>query len=435
MQRQYEIMFPFTTDNDCYIYNGNNGKIYHSNKDLNEMLHNVQEGNIDASPDLARYVSSLIGEDPIEETKIRNFTQVSQEQWMKGNVVHKIWLSLTESCNMNCSYCFGEYGNKGFASMMSIETAKKCIDYFFRYANQYVDVYSVRFFGGEPLLNKEVLQFSIEYINEKTKDVGKRISYLLTTNGTLIDDQIMQLVMDNNISLNISIDGDRNIHNHNRIYKNGMGTFDSVMEGINRINKSGYKNLIARVTLSKPGIATFKNDIEFLWRIGFSQVYVDLVETNKKDLIVDCKDLEELDIQLKQLLDAMVKHYKIHDYKALRNITDTYEFIDKQLLKEACMYFNPFTIQFTPNGDVYKCCRVLNKDIRFAGNVDKGIDWQNYYRKFTHDNKCNNCWAKRLCGGGCKAVDNMDLHCEFWKLIYHYSLKYYMYMKELVESK
>ena len=437
MNINYETIFPFSMNQDCFLYNGESGMIYPSIEPINcELLRMSASGvkEYEASEELNDYLNIISDNRSHEKTRIRNHTKITEEQWKQGNVVHKLWLSLTESCNMKCKYCFGEYGERETSNFMSVDMARKCIDYFFKYANKDIDYYSVRFFGGEPLLNSKVVKFSIEYINKKAKERNKRISYLLTTNGTIMDDEIMEMIIANNISINISIDGNRDIHNFCRVFKNGEGSFEKVAECVNKFRGNDYKNIIARMTLSKPGVATFKKDVEYLWNIGFDQVYVDIAETNRTDLLIDADDMKKISLQMGEILNLMMVQYLEGNFKSLRNITDVYCFIDKKLLKESCMYFNPFTIQFTPSGDIYKCCRTLNKADKYSGNINEGVSWKDFYRSFHYDQSCNECWAKRLCGGGCKSIDHKDLYCEFAKIIYSNSLKYYIFVKRNMDK-
>lgn len=410
-----KTIYSFTLENKDYIYEGETGVVHPLR--LNDYYKKIDSGR-KASENCLQ-----------PKCSIRKFTHITEEQWKRGEVVHKLWLSLTETCNMNCKYCFGEYGQKSTNSMMSIEMAKRCIDYFFRYANKNIDCYSVRFFGGEPLLNKDVMKYAINYINERAKSLNKRISYLVTTNGTLLDNEMIRIIIDNNISVNISIDGSKKTHDCNRILKNGEGSFDKVLMCVNKFKAEEYKNVIARVTLSKTGLAAFKQDIEYLWSIGFDQIYVDLAETNKNELSIGLEDMQLLSGQMDEILKIMMMRYINKDFKALRNISDAYAFIEKRLLKEACMYFNPFTIQFTPAGDIYKCCRTINRDDIYSGNINEGIKWSDFYRQYNYDKKCGDCWAKRLCGGGCKSIEHRDVYCEFAKIVYSNSLKFYVFIK------
>lgn len=424
-----DSMFPFSVDQDYYIYNIHTGVICRSKEKINNALKRFEIPDVfgeGVEPELLNFITASKKID-CKKYKIRNFTKIEKEDWLNGEVVHNLWLSLTENCNLRCRYCFGEYGNNSIENTMSIDTAKRCIDYFFKYANRYVDYYSVRFFGGEPLLNKNVLKFSIEYINEWAQKVGKKIYYLITTNGTLIDNEIMKLILDNNVGVNISVDGNQRTHDFNRIFKDGSGSFDKVIQCIKEFKNNGYNNILARMTLSKTGISSLQDDISFLWDVGFNEIFLDLVETDKEELAVDEKDIATVNLQIGSIFELMKEEYlkTQNNSKVLRNITDVYSFIDQRLIKEACMYYNPFTIQFKSNGEIYKCCRAIGKDSLFAGDVEHGVNWGGYYRNYSYNSGCEQCWAKRLCGGGCHLVKNRKAHCAFSKIMYYYGMQYY----------
>lgn len=434
MSKMYDSLFPFKVDQDYYIYNTHTGVICRSNEKVNNAIVKPESPDTfvkELNPELCDFVLASQKVCP-EKCIIRHSTVITRDEWLNGEVVHNLWLSLTEACNLKCRYCFGEYGNNVVANTMSIETARTCIDYFFKHANKYVDHYSVRFFGGEPLLNKNVLRYSIDYINDWSQKVGKKIYYLITTNGTLMDSEIMQVIIDNNVGVNISIDGDKRSHDYNRIFKDGSGSFNKVIQCINELRNRNYYKILARMTLSKIGIPSLYHDIEFLWNVGFNEIFLDLVETDREDLAVNMNDMEIINSQIDSIFELMKKEYlkSGENTKVLRNITDVYTFIDRRLIKETCMYFNPFTIQFEPKGDIYKCCRVIGKDNIYAGNMDSGIDWDGFYRKYSYDNRCDHCWAKRLCGGGCHLVKNKKVHCEFSKIMYSYGLQYYVLLNQ-----
>ncbi len=398
-------------------------------KDIIKILNELDENEIERSIDALNELSKKYYIEEESQNRIRKNKSVEESLWLDGYVLDKMWLSLAHSCNMNCVYCFADEGTYGKKSLMSIETAKSCIDYFFRYANKKAKRYNVSYFGGEPLLNKAVFIFATNYINEKAKERGVDIHYTLTTNGTLLDEEILDTIIKNNIYVNISIDGSKEVHNLNRKFHNGKETFDTIMKNVNILKSHNHKDMVARVTITKPAVKTLKEDIQFLWNNGFDDVVIDTVKTDIKELAIDEDAMNLLKEQVNEIMIAMKEEILKGNLKLLRNITDMKNIIEKRIIKAECSYFNPFTVKFTPEGDIYKCEFAFGQNELCAGNVKEGIKWDKFQKNFTADEKCFKCWAKRLCGGVCYMNKDYNLVCEYSKIIIENSLKYYSFSK------
>lgn len=135
---------------------------------------------------------------------------------------------VAETCNMHCSYCYGTYHNSNSKNVMDVETAKRVIDF----ANK-LHVHEIAFFGGEPLLNFNIIKVIVEYAQKK----GLLMNYGITTNGTLITDSIADFFKKNNFKVSVSIDGPKEVHNLTRQYHNGTGTYNDVLRGINKLKE------------------------------------------------------------------------------------------------------------------------------------------------------------------------------------------------------
>ncbi len=163
-------------------------------------------------------------------------------------------------------------------SIMDEQTAKETIDFFFNSLRSDVRKVEIDLFGGEPLLNKSVFIFAINYINEKCKLLNLKPHYLLTTNCTLLDDNIIDIIKKNNISVTVSIDGDQQSYDLNRKFNNGAASFEIVVNNIKKLINQ-YTNVTARMTLTKPTIQAFEENVRYLWKLGLHCIYIDLVET------------------------------------------------------------------------------------------------------------------------------------------------------------
>ncbi|WP_334074063.1 radical SAM/SPASM domain-containing protein [Paenibacillus sp. A14] len=439
--------FPYTADGQYYLYDTDTGIVYGANRLVHDAVRLMNTG---LGKGATRTVLAAEGGDlrEIEECldvlsqlsaagtasaaprslQVRKPKSVSKDDWFTGKALTKLWLSLTEGCNMQCAYCFGDYGLRNKV-MMSEETAKACIDYFFKYAARQADKYNVNFFGGEPLLNKKTFLYAVDYINRKAREAGKSIHYIITTNGTLLDEEILRALTENMMYVNISIDGGEQTHNLHRKFGSGGGTFRTIAKNLAVLRGRRYHNLIARMTLTKHGVYSLREDVEFLWRMGFNHVFVDPVKSDSPELALDLPSLRELRRQFDGLLEVMKEEERRGNSKIIRSITDLYESIDNRSLKGECTYFNAFSLQFTPEGEVYKCSFTERQAEERAGNVRDGIDWERFQRKYAPEEKCLGCWARRLCGGGCYLDRGDPVMCEYAKLITEYGLKYYSFMK------
>jgi uncharacterized protein len=443
--------FQFDYKDKYFLYDSETGVLSQSHKSINNIIDKINLGydkkrimdvltldalglNISEVDKIFENINEYISIFPEVEDKsklIRINKNVDIDQWYGGKVLNKMWLSIAHNCNMNCKYCFAGGGIYEERSLMSKDTAKKCIDYFFKYARKDAPTMSVNFFGGEPLLNKEVLIYSTDYINARSKDLNMKVKYILTTNGTIMDDEILDVIIKNNMTINISIDGDETIHNANRIFVDGRPTFNIVEKNI-KILLSKYKNVIARVTLTKPGVISFKSDVLKLWEIGFEHVYIDIVNTPIQELAMDKDSLDIFNKKLKEVYNCMEDNVVEDRPGFISNIVQLEDEICENIVKAECKYYNPFTIKFTPKGDIYKCSMTFGNKEHCVGNIDEGINWESFTKPFKADKQCISCWAKRICGGGCPLKAKDELFCGYKKTMAEFSLKFHCF---LIENK
>lgn len=435
--------FPFNYKEKFYYYDTDLGIVFHSNENINVILNKINNNanekeilNEYSSNDDLKNIFKFAQNNKIPNENIIDIIRTkscnSEKMWRDGKLLNKLWLSISHTCNLNCEYCFADGGSYGSKMIMSKEKAKECIDYFFKYFNKNSKVIHINFFGGEPLLNKDVFIFATNYINSKIADLSCKPKYIITTNCTNIDDEILDTIIKNNMHMNISIDGMEYIQNKNRKFVDGRGSFNIVVENIKKILKF-YDNITARVTLTKSGVNTLKEDVMFLWRLGIPYVYIAPVDSENINLALDLYDLHKVDDILEELLDIMIDENLKKNFKMISNIEGYYENIDQKMILTECKYYNPFTIMFSPEGDIYKCDRTIGNKEYKVGNIYTDIEWSRFKKEYKLDEKCINCWAKRLCGGGC-GIKNTEVACKFKKIILEKSLKYYSYIQSSMKE-
>ena len=336
-------------------------------------LYGIECGNIIAADNVSRENKSAIFNNQGKKSNIREHVPISEKEWKSGKVLNKMALSISHVCNMRCTYCFADGGTYGLEKIMSKATAKDAIDYFFDYASKEAPKYNMHFKGGEPLLNLDVFYFSIDYMNSKAKEIGIPVRYTLTTNGTIMNEKILDYIIKNNIHINFSIDGGQRIHDLNRRFINTEGSFNKVLETLDFIKKHNYYNMTARMTLTSPGLESLADDIDFLWNLGFYYVFFDLVKTNLKELAVDERNISKLKNELSKLVDSEKYLERLREGRNIRNLSDKEYFIDKNIIRRECTYYNTNLLQFTPDGDLYKCPYTVGDEKHQCGNIYFGL--------------------------------------------------------------
>lgn len=328
-------------------------------------------------------------------------------------------LNLTERCNFRCSYCI--FGNeyKEFRNhsnnVMDFITAKGCIDFFFKHSRKNVQI---SFFGGEPLLNSKVLIKSVEYIK---KTYNKKVQFLLTTNGYLLNKNLIDFFKKNNFRIHISFDGPKEIHDKYRKYKNGKGTFDNIMENI-KLLKSEYKS---KYTDYVRFLVIFNNHESFRKIIDFFYTHKYYFSPNQFLMteLLDIKGTYYSKLNLNRnfihnnifdSIDHIIDQRKVssdekdYTYRVIFNLfSAVLNSLHNRLGNirknsnyaiNGCCFPGKVKLFADHNGDFYVCERVSMN----IGSMGKGLDLEKInriiktYYNSSHES-CINCWLRHLC--------------------------------------
>ena len=322
-------------------------------------------------------------------------------------------LNLAHDCNLRCVYCFGHGGDFGGSKMMmGREIAQQCIDYWFELLNpEKEEEVTVTFFGGEPLLNKSVFKYVIEYIAARLQNTPKKVRYNITTNGTILDEEILNLLVQYKINPMISIDGAEQIQNSNRPFASAKGTYQKVRENVEKLAQ--YFNLKARITLSKNGVHSFRDDVVHLWDMGFQEVSSALAAIQDSALCLNHEDIEILLPQIAELRQLTYQNIITGKHRFWTNIMEVGFAIQNRAINNHCEFYNCTSVKFTPDGSIYKCHRMLNDEKLKVGDANQGINWEKYLGcKLSLPEICVNCEAKAYCSGGC-AAENYEYNNDF----------------------
>lgn len=320
-------------------------------------------------------------------------------------------MHLTDYCNLKCRYCFIEGAMKpGYnRQMMSQDTAQSAVDKF----NQIISNKklskkpSIVFYGGEPLENFSTLKFVLEYIAQKTRE-GKmqKTDKIVITNGTLINDQVANLFKKHHVTVAVSLDGPKEIHDNNRIFRSGSGSFDQVMTGINRLKARGVKPSIACV-LSKNSLPHIDEILHFF----LGELKIDSLGFNHVSII---PNVNEYDPEYEdKCADAIIKGQEIiqqyypHVYeRRMNNKMDN--FFNRKLLHSDCTGCGE-QMSISSDGQIGICQgymgtrKTFNHTV-FEANFDPNDDpifkeWST--RSPLNMPPCHHCIALSTCGGGC----------------------------------
>ncbi len=352
-------------------------------------------------------------------------------------------LQIANDCNLNCIYCYGEGGSYGRRrELMTVETAKKAINLMVKNSNNSKKLYVV-FFGGEPLINFDVVKSTFEYCKELEKTIDKKFSFSMTTNGTILDDEIYNFIKDNNISVMISMDGGKDVQDKHRCYCDGRGSFDDIQKNIERFKEARGGYLTARATVCSTDIR-FKKIKDDLLALGFTNAITSMVDTKEDSPLFIGGDytkrvLEQYQILADDYIENIKKGQKSHNNLIASTLNNLYF---KKLKIRACNAGNN-GIAVGTDGNIYPCHRFMGMPEYIIGTLESGINEElcNNYRKATIYSKeeCKNCWARYLCSGGCahtSAVHGGDIfhaptcYCDIYKGLHEILLHTYWKLKE-----
>lgn len=330
---------------------------------------------------------------------------------MKSNqdsVVKAMCLHIAHDCNMICTYCFGEQGSfAGSKCLMSLEVGKKAMDYLLENSGERKNL-EIDFFGGEPLMNFEVVKELVDYGREQEKKFGKNIRFTITTNGLLLDEEkaaYMNETMDNVI---LSIDGRPEINDTMRKTVNGKPTYDLITKNYLEFVKKREGSYYVRGTFTRNNL-DFTNDVAHLIQLGFDHVSVEPVVTDvNQSYALQETDRERIFEEYDRLADLYMEKHRLgetFDFFHFNVDLEQGPCIIKRL--SGCGAGTEY-LAISPEGDIYPCHQFVGNKEFYIGNLfdEKIVNRQrDKFLSASIYNKedCRNCWAKFYCSGGCHA--------------------------------
>lgn len=377
---------------------------------INEVLDDVEQMEKDGA---------LFSKD-IYEDYIKDFKQ-------RSTVVKALCLHIAHDCNLACRYCFAEEGEyKGRRELMSYEVGKQALDFLIANSGNRRNL-EVDFFGGEPLMNFQVVKDLVKYGREQEKLHDKRFRFTLTTNGVLLNDDVMEFVNQEMSNVVLSIDGRKEINDRMRPTRNGKGSYDLILPKFQKLAESrNQTNYYVRGTFTHNN-TDFCEDVKHLADLGFRQISVEpVVALPEEPYAITEEDLpvlfEEYDKLARLMLERKKEGRGFNFFHFMIDLTGG-PCVAKRL--SGCGSGTEY-LAVTPWGDLYPCHQFVGIPEFLMGNVFEGITRPEIRENFRACNvyskeKCRNCFAKFYCSGGCAANsfkfhgdinDAYDIGCE-----------------------
>ena len=345
----------------------------------------------------------------------------------RQTVVKALCLHIAHDCNLACKHCFAEEGEyHGRRALMSFEVGKKALDFLVANSGNRVNL-EVDFFGGEPLMNWDVVKQLVAYGRSLEEPNNKKFRFTLTTNGVLLNDEVMEFVNKEMSNVVLSLDGRKEVNDRMRPFRTGKGSYDLIVPKFQKLAESrNQTNYYIRGTFTRNNL-DFSEDVKHFADLGFKQMSIEPVVGPEEDPY----SIREQDLpQIMEEYDKLALEY-IDRYKKGNGFNFFHFMID--LTQGPCVYkrlsgcgSGTEYLAVTPWGDFYPCHQFVGNEDFLMGNVDEGITKPELVKEFGNCNvyskeKCKNCFAKFYCSGGCAANsynfhgtinDAYDIGCE-----------------------
>lgn len=340
------------------------------------------------------------------------FSEDDYERFAKYSVaspVKAMCLLISQDCNLRCEYCFAETGDFGMGrSLMSLETGKKAIDFLLKNSGNRENL-ELDFFGGEPLMNFDVVREVVEYARKREKEYGKRYRFTVTTNGMLLTDDKIDFINKEMSNVVLSIDGRKCVNDKVRRRVDGTGCYDAIIGKFkNLVEKRGDKEYYVRGTFTRYNL-DFSEDVFHLYEQGFDQISVEpVVAPEEAAYSLREQELPRIFDEYDKLTERIIENDKAGKHFNFFHFMldlDQGPCAIKRL--RGCGCGNEY-VAISPNGDIFPCHQFVGIDEWKMGNLNDGTFNTEIKSEFANTHiyskpDCKKCWAKFYCSGGCNA--------------------------------
>lgn len=370
----------------------------------------------------AKTLEKLAGESEIQLTMdmekiLMNLGLISDNTTREANMsvkksysISNLSLLLTQSCNLRCIYCYGDGGEYGMMGSMEEKTALRAVDWLIEQSGS-VKKLNITFFGGEPFINFSMMKKVVNYAEERTASLNKTVSFSVTTNATLLDDEKISFIKEHNINTVISIDGPKEIQDKQRPFVSGQGSYDIILPRIKKLLQVMPNTRAHAVLVDDSKTQIIKNSLQ---QMGFSEVSIMPASSSlfdeKSDKTRQARKLHGVLEELENEAENLIKYIKSRDNVALKKIILSSQlsqcmlsFLHKTKRMHACGAGLKYAA-VSCSGDVYLCHRFVGMDKYKLGSIFSDDINRDAYQnpQITEMEECINCFAKYHCGGGCR---------------------------------
>lgn len=424
------LIHKFIQGADYFVLDVNSGCVHI----VDELIYDIlDEENIPSKEETIKKLSNKYKVEELEEAFSELQELIEEEMLYSGDkyedialndksksFIKAMCLNIAHDCNLKCKYCFAEEGEyKGHRMLMSPEVGKKAVDFVIKNAGPRKNI-EIDLFGGEPLLAFNTIKEIVEYAKEQEKIHNKNIRFTMTTNATLLTDEIMEYIDKNMGNIVLSIDGRKEVNDKVRVRYDGSGSYDAILPKIKQMveRRDKSKQYYARGTFTRNN-TDFYQDVIALANEGFKEISIepvvlpesDPLSLREEDLVAIYDSYDKLVEDMKERIGTD-KEFKFYHFAIdLNGGPCVYKRIS------GCGAGHEY-VAVTPEGDIYPCHQFVgNKDYKLGNLFEEGFNEElsqefktaHIYNKPT----CRDCWARFYCSGGCQANNynfNKDIH-------------------------
>ena len=415
------LIHKFKQGGKCFVLDVNTGAVHI----VDELVYDLVDDNrLRSKEELVADFGAKYGADVIEEAYEElqelvaegilytedQYEDIAHSSMDDRDYIKAVCLNIIHACNLRCKYCFADEGEyNGHKGKMSLETAKKAIDYVVKRSGPRKNI-EIDLFGGEPTMMMDTIKEIIAYARENEAKWNKRIRFTMTTNATLLTDEMMDYMDKELENIILSIDGRKEVNDKVRIRFDGKGSYDQILPNIKKMvaKRDKTKAHTVRGTFTRENL-DFYEDVKMMVDEGFREISIEpVVLEDGHPLALRKEDLPKIFESYDKLYDELVQkkaegkefnfyHFKVDlnggpcVYKRISGCGAGFEYV-----------------AITPQGEVYPCHQFVGKEEYKLGsiyddsyNADLGMSFKKAH--IYNKPKCRNCWARFYCSGGCQA--------------------------------
>lgn len=415
------LIHKFKQGGKCFVLDANTGAVHI----VDELVYDLVDDNkLRSKEELVADFGAKYGADVVEEAYEElqelvaegilytedQYEDIAHSSMDDRDYIKAVCLNIIHACNLRCKYCFADEGEyNGHKGKMSLETAKKAIDYVVKRSGPRKNI-EIDLFGGEPTMMMDTIKEIIAYARENEAKWNKRIRFTMTTNATLLTDEMMDYMDKELENIILSIDGRKEVNDKVRIRFDGKGSYDQILPNIKKMvaKRDKTKAHTVRGTFTRENL-DFYEDVKMMVDEGFREISIEpVVLEDGHPLALRKEDLPKIFESYDKLYDELVQkkaegkefnfyHFKVDlnggpcVYKRISGCGAGFEYV-----------------AITPQGEVYPCHQFVGKEEYKLGsiyddsyNADLGMSFKKAH--IYNKPKCRNCWARFYCSGGCQA--------------------------------